>query len=417
MSEHQRSGELAILVHIHFTAASQNESDPQEFQELALAAGANPCTLISGTRAKPDPKYFVGSGKAQEIQQAVSHFGAQIVIFDHALSPSQERNLERLVKCRVIDRRGLILDIFARRARTFEGKLQVEMAQLQHLSTRLVRGWTHLERQKGGIGLRGPGETQLETDRRLVRQRIHTLEKRLEKVRSQRDQNRQARLRAAIPTVALVGYTNAGKSTLFNALTQAGTFTADQLFATLDPTLRRVQWSGAPPIILADTVGFIRDLPHDLVDAFRATLEETRQADLLIHVVDAHSEQRQEQIQQVTQVLAEIGANGVQCLQVYNKIDLIPGCKPRMEWTEEDKVKRVWISAVTEEGMPLLQEAIASLLQQGASVRQICLRPGQGQLRAHLYQLGVVAAEECDQEGNFHLAIRVTEDEFKRLLT
>ena len=287
MFERPQGGEIAILVNIALPH-TQPQDDSLEFHELALAAGAQPAAFIIGSRLQPEPKFFVGSGKAEEIRQAVTTYNAELVLFNHALSPAQERNLEKLFQCRVLDRTGLILDIFAQRARTFEGKLQVELAQLQHISTRLVRGWTHLERQRGGIGLRGPGETQLETDRRLVRHRIKTISQRLEKVRQQRSQNRRARQKSELPTVSLVGYTNAGKSTLFNRLTDADVYVANQPFATLDPTLRRYQLPNGQPLVFADTVGFIQNLPHDLVESFRATLEETREADLLLHVVDAH---------------------------------------------------------------------------------------------------------------------------------
>src|SRR5690349_5188419 len=279
--------------------------------------------MISGTRRAPDPRLFVGSGKAEEIRDTAQRLCASVVLFDHPLSPSQERNLEELLKCRVLDRTGLILDIFAQRARTFEGKLQVELAQLKHLATRLVRGWTHLERQKGGIGLRGPGETQLETDRRLLGKRIQTLNARLEKVLTQRETTRRERKRQAVPTVALVGYTNAGKSTLFNRMTGAGAYAADQLFATLDPTLRRLELADARYCLLADTVGFVRDLPHELVAAFRSTLQEAREAALLLHVVDAADSHRRERILQVNAVLDEIGAGDIPQIEVFNKADLL----------------------------------------------------------------------------------------------
>ncbi|MGL4185944.1 MAG: ribosome rescue GTPase HflX, partial [Thiotrichaceae bacterium] len=290
--ERPRGGERAVLVQVSFNTHSTPQ-DEQEFIELARSAGADVASLVVGARHSPDPRYFIGSGKAEEIRDLIQAENANLAIFDHTLSPAQERNLERLLQCRVLDRTGLILDIFAQRARSHEGKLQVELAQLKHLSTRLVRGWTHLERQKGGIGLRGPGETQLETDRRLIGERIKQINKRLEKVQNQREQGRQSRKKYNIPTVSLVGYTNAGKSTLFNALTQADVYAADQLFATLDPTLRRVVLPNQREIILADTVGFVRNLPHDLVVAFRSTLQETIDADLLLHVTDSHDEQRE----------------------------------------------------------------------------------------------------------------------------
>ena len=311
-----------MLVHLNLDSESERE-DPREFEELVLSAGGDPAAYVMGARSAPHPGTFVGSGKLEEIRDEVALREAEVVMFNHVLSPSQERNLEQELECRVLDRTGLILDIFAQRARTHEGKLQVELAQLQHVSTRLVRGWTHLERQKGGIGLRGPGETQLETDRRLLRVRIKSITGRLAKVHKQRDQGRRSRRRAEVPTVSLVGYTNAGKSTLFNRLTASDVYAADQLFATLDPTLRRIDVSDLGPVILADTVGFIRHLPHKLVEAFRATLEESRESDFLLHVVDACSEEREDNIFQVNEVLHEIGADTVPFLMVYNKIDLM----------------------------------------------------------------------------------------------
>ena len=322
--ERHEGGERAILVHLE-GLDEQRQEDPQEFIELVRSAGAENAGFLTISRHQPTPRFLIGSGKVDELRALVKASEGELVIFNHTLTPSQERNLERELECRVIDRTGLILDIFAQRARTHEGKLQVELAQLDHLSTRLVRGWTHLERQKGGIGLRGPGETQLETDRRLLRVRIKQITKRLEKVRSQRDQARRARRRAEIPVVSLVGYTNAGKSTLFNTLTVSEVYAADQLFATLDPTLRRIDLADIGPVILADTVGFIRHLPHKLVEAFRATLEESSQADLLLHVIDAADEERESNVDQVHHVLGEIGALELPMLEVYNKIDLIDG--------------------------------------------------------------------------------------------
>ena len=320
--ERPDSGERAVLVHLEMMDEAEQE-DRSEFKELVISAGAEPVELLVARRHQSNPKYFVGSGKVEEIRQAVVAHEAEVVLFNHALSPTQERNLEKQLQCRVLDRTGLILDIFAQRARTYEGKLQVELAQLQHVSTRLVRGWTHLERQKGGIGLRGPGETQLETDRRLLRVRLKSIARKLERVRRQRDQGRRSRKRAEIPAVSLAGYTNAGKSTLFNRLTDASVYVEDQLFATLDPTLRRLQVESIGPVVLADTVGFIRHLPHKLVEAFRATLQETAEATLLLHVIDAADENRDSNIEQVNEVLNEIKADEVPRLLVYNKIDLI----------------------------------------------------------------------------------------------
>ncbi len=307
MFSRPQGGDRAVLVHADFPFAEQQER-LDEFLDLAVSAGATVAGLIRAKREVPDSQFFVGRGKAEEIREAVVAERGDLVLFNHSLSPAQERNLEGFLQCRVLDRTGLILDIFAQRARSFEGKLQVELAQLRHLSTRLVRGWTHLERQKGGIGLRGPGEKQLETDRRLLGLRIKQIARRLERVRRQRGLGRTARRKAALPVVSLVGYTNAGKSTLFNGLTGAEVVVADQLFATLDTTLRRVDLGGGRRVILADTVGFIRHLPHDLVAAFRSTLEETQQADLVLHVIDASDRERDEKIQQVNDVLAEIGA-------------------------------------------------------------------------------------------------------------
>jgi len=362
-------GERALLVHIEFNRGADSEA-LDELRELVLSAGAEPVDVITGRRRAPDPRSFIGGGKVEEIRLKVVELDLSVVIFNHTLSPAQERNLERVLMCRVLDRTGLILDIFAQRARTFEGKLQVELAQLKYLSTRLVRGWTHLERQKGGIGLRGPGETQLETDRRLIGARIKQLNKRLKKVSKQRQGQRQARLKSNLLNVSLVGYTNTGKSTLFNRLAGANVFAADQLFATLDPTLRRVTLNASESIILADTVGFIRHLPHSLVVAFRATLEETEAADLLIHVVDVGDEHRMAHIDQVNDVLKEIGAEGIPQLLVYNKIDLLDDMSPRLERNEQDMPGKIWVSAVTGAGFTLLREALAELSRKYALLRR-----------------------------------------------
>ncbi len=359
--ERHGGGERALLVHLEGQNPEARE-DPQEFQELALSAGADIVSLVTVTRHQPSAKYLIGSGKVEELHDLVHAEQVDLVIFNHTLTPSQERNLERVFECRVLDRTGLILDIFAQRARTHEGKLQVELAQLEHMSTRLVRGWTHLERQKGGIGLRGPGETQLETDRRLLRVRIRQIKSRLEKVRSQREQARRGRKRADIPSVSLVGYTNAGKSTLFNALTESEVYAADQLFATLDPTLRRLELNDLGPIVLADTVGFIRHLPHKLVEAFRATLEESSNSDLLLHVIDAHEPERMEQIEQVLAVLGEIGAEGLPILEVYNKLDLLEDVEPQIQRNADGKPERVWVSARDGRGLELVGQAVAELL-------------------------------------------------------
>ena len=403
-----------MLVHLHLSSELERE-DPREFEELVLSAGGDPVAFIMGSRDVPHARTFVGSGKLEEIAAAVAEHEAQIVMFNHALSPSQERNLERELKCRVLDRTGLILDIFAQRARTHEGKLQVELAQLEHMSTRLVRGWTHLERQKGGIGLRGPGETQLETDRRLLRARIKSIQGRLLKVRKQRDQGRRARRRAELPTLSLVGYTNAGKSTLFNRLTESEVYAADQLFATLDPTLRRLDLDNIGPVVLADTVGFIAHLPHKLVAAFKATLEETLNADLLLHVIDAATEQRDEHIHQVNDVLEEIGARDIPQLQVYNKLDLLEQ-PARIDRNADGVPQRVWLSAATGEGVELLLQAVAELVGQDMVSETLDIGPEQGGLRAALYRLGAVAAEDYGDDGVAHLRVRLPRADWNRLM-
>jgi GTPase len=413
--ERPDGGETAVLVHIDLEA-EQDQEDPLEFEELARSAGAVPVLFIRGTRKKPDAGHFVGSGKLDEIAAAVKEHQAELVLFNHSLSPSQERNLEKHLQCRVLDRTGLILDIFAQRARSYEGKLQVELAQLEHTVTRLKRGWTHLDRQKGGIGLRGAGETQLELDQRMIRQRIKNINKGLEKVRAQREQGRRSRTRADIPTISLVGYTNAGKSSLFNAMAGAETYAADQLFATLDSTLRRIQLPSFGAAILADTVGFISHLPHKLVEAFRATLEETTRADLLLHVIDAANEHHEFFTEQVNEVLEEIGAAQLPCLLVYNKIDLLPDREPVLERDQGGKPVRIWLSARTGEGMPLLLQAISELLGQDVVERRIELRPDQGRLRARLYARGAVHHEDVNSDGMVSLAIRLPRSDLDRLL-
>jgi len=365
----QGGGERALLVHIEFNRGTDCVA-LGELRELVLSAGAEPVDVVTGRRRAPDSRSFIGKGKVEELRLKIAELDLGIVIFNHTLSPAQERNLEQALQCRVLDRTGLILDIFAQRARTFEGKLQVELAQLKYLSTRLVRGWTHLERQKGGIGLRGPGETQLETDRRLIGARIKQLNKRLGKVSKQRQGQRKARLKSNLLNISLVGYTNTGKSTLFNRLANADVFVADQLFATLDPTLRRVTLNATDSIILADTVGFIRHLPHSLVVAFRATLEETEAADLLLHVVDAHDENRMEHIDQVNEVLKEVGAETIPQLLVYNKIDLLEDGQVRIERDEQGMPRKIWISAVTGEGLSLLRKALSEFSQKYGCVRR-----------------------------------------------
>ncbi|MDV6320349.1 ribosome rescue GTPase HflX [Chromohalobacter sp. HP20-39] len=412
--ERPDAGETAVLVHVDFHDEQERE-DPGEFLELVRSSGVTPATLIEGSRRRPDPKTFIGSGKLEEIREVRELHGADIVIFNHALSPSQERNLERALKSRVLDRTGLILDIFAQRARTHEGKLQVELAQLEYMSTRLVRGWTHLERQKGGIGLRGPGETQLETDRRLLGGRIKAIHKRLEKVRTQRDQNRRARSRAEIPSVSLVGYTNAGKSTLFNALTHAEVYAADQLFATLDPTLRRIDVEDVGPVVMADTVGFIRHLPHKLVEAFRATLQEATEASLLVHVIDAVDPDRDFNMAQVDAVLEEIGAAEVPQLLVMNKIDMLDSA-PRLERDEHGRPQVVWLSARDACGFELLHQALGELLAEDLLEANLTLEPDQGRLRASLHALNAVQQEQFDEQGRILLDIRLPRRDFFQLM-
>ena len=408
-------GERAVLVHLKLNSESEPE-DPREFEELVISAGGDPVEFLTGSRSAPHAKFFVGTGKLDEICSAVKSSDAELVIFNHNLSPSQERNIEAELNCRVLDRTGLILDIFAQRARTHEGKLQVELAQLQHLSSRLIRGWTHLERQKGGIGLRGPGETQLESDRRMVRDRIKSIQARLLKVRKQRAQGRRARDRAEIPAVSLVGYTNAGKSTLFNKLTKADVYVADQLFATLDPTMRKVDVAEKGPVIFADTVGFISHLPHRLVDAFRATLEEAANADLLVHVVDAAAEDRATNIKRVEEVLKEIDAHRLPTLMVYNKIDLLEDSEARIDRNAEGQPVAVWLSALNDEGLDLLFQAVSERLPGQLVHKTLHLLPKQGALRAAMYSHKAVLSEQVDDNGCINLEVKLQEMDFLRLL-
>jgi GTP-binding protein HflX len=413
--ERVEGGNRAILVHVDFPESDHRE-DPAEFEELVVSAGADPATYIRATRTTPHSKFFIGTGKLEEIRLAVLEHEADVVLFNHALSPSQERNIEATIECRVLDRTGLILDIFAQRARTHEGKLQVELAQLQYQSTRLVRGWTHLERQKGGIGLRGPGETQLETDRRLLRARITTINKKLGKVEKQRNQSRRARTRSDTPTVSLVGYTNAGKSTLFNYLTEATVYAADQLFATLDPTLRRLAIPDMGDIVLADTVGFIRHLPHKLVEAFKATLQETAEADLLLHVVDCADENRLSNIEQVENVLDEIGSIDIPRLEIFNKIDMLDDFKPAIERNDEGQPIRVWVSAKTGQGAGLILAALTELLGDDIIAKKIVLEPSEAGLRAALFEQNAILSENYDDNGNVELDVRMQKKDFKQLL-
>lgn len=413
--ERHEGGERAVLVHLE-SQDEQSREDPHEFLELVRSAGAKVVDFMTISRYQPSPRFLIGGGKVDELRGMVVAGEGDLVIFNHVLTPSQQRNLERALDCRVVDRTGLILDIFAQRARTHEGKLQVELAQLDYLSTRLVRGWTHLERQKGGIGLRGPGETQLETDRRLLRVRIKQINRRLEKVRSQRDQARRARRRAEIPVISLVGYTNTGKSTLFNRLTESSVFAADQLFATLDPTLRRIELADIGPVVLADTVGFIRHLPHKLVEAFRATLEESSQADLLLHVIDAADNERMSNIEQVHLVLDEIGASDLPILEVYNKIDLLENFQPQIQRDENGVAVRVWLSARDGRGMDLLAQAIAERLGEDMVQQSLVLEHAEARLRAQFYEAGAVIGERIAEDGRQMLDVRLPRADFNRLL-
>jgi len=394
--------------------------DTAEFEALATSAGASTVGLILASRARPDPKYFVGSGKAEEIRACADQHDADIVLIDQTLSPSQERNLEKLTNRRVLDRNGLILDIFSQRARSFEGKLQVELAQLSHLSTRLVRGWTHLERQKGGIGLRGPGETQLETDRRLIAKRIRTLRTRLEKLALQRETGRHVRREVPVPTVALVGYTNAGKSTLFNALTGSSTYVANQLFATLDPTVRQIKLAGVGEVVLADTVGFVRSLPHELIAAFRSTLREARDADLLLHVVDASDPLRDERTLQVREVLRGIGAGDIRELLVFNKIDLFEGAAgaetARVAAGADGIPARAWVSAVTGAGLDALRQATTQAVRPNQVRRTLHLTMPAAAVRSDLYRRNAVRAERQLDDGSWEIEVELDTSEIAKLL-
>ena len=409
-------GERAVLLQVYWQSTLSDEDVLAEFVELVDAAGVTNLACVEARRERPDPKYFIGSGKAEELQRVVKDLAAEVVVINHELTAAQGRNLETLLCCRVIDRTELILAIFASRARSFEGQLQVELAQLEHLRTRLIRGWTHLERQKGGIGLRGPGETQLETDRRLLDVRIKTIKKKLDKVARQRDLSRAKRAANVVPTVSLIGYTNAGKSTLFNTLTNSDAFAADQLFATLDPTMRQYEVDSVGTVILADTVGFIRDLPHDLVAAFRATLEEARHADLLLHVVDASHPQRRELIARVNEVVERIGAADVPQLLVFNKIDRC-GEPARIEFNGHDAPQQVWMSALSATGVLELREALSLCLSGQRVQTTVTLTPEQGKLRARLYALGAVKGERYNAEGDSLIDISLSFNHYQQLFT
>jgi GTP-binding protein HflX len=394
--------------------APVDPEDLEEFTQLAVSAGAVPVATLTGRRPRPDARYFLGSGKANELKELAARAAADVILIDHALSPSQERNLEKLTERRVLDRNTLILDIFAQRARSHEGKLEVELAQLKHIGSRLVRGWTHLERQKGGIGLRGPGETQLETDRRIIAQRVRLLTRRLLKMQQQRATGRQTRAEIPVPSLALVGYTNAGKSTLFNALTGADAFVADQLFATLDPTVRRIRLPGGTPVVVADTVGFIRELPHELVAAFRSTLTEAREATLLLHVIDATNPRRDEQTRAVESVLTEIGAGAIPQILVFNKIDRLE-MPARVDRDADGRVTGVWISAEKRLGIELLAGALAERLARVARRATVKVPASAGALRSRLYAAQAVRAEKSADDGSIELSVELPDSELLNL--
>ena len=400
----------AILVHQRHGRGDDREY-VEELRLLVESAGADVCEILIGQRPSPDSATYIGKGKVQELRDLVEQYDADLVVLNHDISPVQERNLEKAVGCRVLDRTSLILDIFAQRAASHEGKMQVELAQLRHLSTRLVRGWTHLERQKGGIGLRGPGETQLETDRRLIGQRIKHLKRRLERVSSQRGLRRKSRRKVPIPTISLVGYTNAGKSSLFNRLTGAGVYTADQLFATLDPTMRRLEVPEFGSVVLSDTVGFIRDLPHSLIKAFHSTLEEVANAALLLHVVDIDNPDRRECMHEVDRVLAEIGAEEIPVIVVFNKIDAIDA-QPRYDCDRHGLPDRVWLSAHTGAGMDFLHHAISLQLRRNRRVYRLRIPTAHGWLRAQLFQRANVLGEDIDPRGAWVVDIEMSDATF-----
>jgi len=415
LSSSENGRDKAIIVHVFFSQ-DKNLEDLAEFQLLAQSAQVDILQIVTTSRSAPQAKYFVGQGKAEEIAELAKQSDADVILVNHQLTPAQTRNLESLCECRVVDRTGLILDIFAQRARSHEGKLQVELAQLKHLATRLVRRKTGLDQQKGAVGLRGPGETQLETDRRLIRVRIAQLQNRLEKVSKQRNQNRQTRQKADISTISLVGYTNAGKSTLFNRLTQADVYAADQLFATLDPTLRRLSVQDVGTTVLADTVGFIRDLPHDLVSAFKSTLQETTEASLLLHVIDSSDTRKQENIEAVNAVLEEIQADNVPTLSVYNKIDRLDNIRPHIEFNDEQQPIAVYISAQANLGIDLLFDAIRQRLRNEILSLSVSLKPAQGKIRHAFYRLNCIRHETIGEQGEYLIEIEIDKIEWLKLL-
>lgn len=410
--DREERGDRAVILHPIFDSRL-SETALSEFVELARSAGVEVLAVLQAPRKRADPAYMVGKGKVDELLLKIEETGADLVLVSHALSASQERNLEKKVKCRVLDRTTLILDIFAQRARTFEGKLQVELAQLRHLSTRLVRGWTHLERQKGGIGLRGPGETQLETDRQLLGARLRQLKSRLDKVERQRDTSRQSRLRSRYPLVALVGYTNAGKSTLFNKLTQSSVLAEDKLFATLDPTVRRLNGLGCGPLLLADTVGFVSDLPHDLVSAFRSTLQETRDADLLLHVIDASDPEHAQRESEVIEVLESIGAEKVPVLRIYNKNDLTE--YPAGLLGSKSEPRGVRVSALNGNGLDILKTVLEDRFSADRIAGWIDIPPQAARLRARLFQMEAVEEEQLSETGGWRIRINLPENEVNQL--
>lgn len=414
VSKEQKS--KAILVQTEITSELASVEDLSELRLLAVSADLDVVDVLHCRRTMPSPRFFIGSGKIEELAVLVEQNKADLVIFNNPLTPAQERNISKEIKCTVLERTSLILHIFAQRARTYEGKLQVELARLKYQATRLVRGWTHLERQKGGFGLRGgPGEKQLELDRRMLNERIDEIERVLSKVESQREQSRKARRKNEVPVLSLVGYTNAGKSSLFNYLTKSDVYAADQLFATLDPTLRTLELENIGRVIFADTVGFIRHLPHDLVAAFKATLQETREATILLHVVDCHDERMQDNIEQVNLVLNEIGAGNVKQLLVFNKIDLMDCVSPHVVRDENGVPKAVWMSAKTGEGSDLLCEIINELLQKNIVKLSLVLPSDSWELRSALYERKAIVSEKFDGDGNDLLEIEISEVEFNRL--